>query len=457
MRTLKTQSNWYGLAKALTDQAWDSIGLLEGPISSEVKKSDVINQLVSILLLQLDVLHTWREYSTPSVATILSNLQNGSTKSTLINSLAHEELIEYVTKICSLYNDVRYHAFNHAAHVTMSMNKLVSMVIQEENETGYGCTFYARQEHAETTQEVRNRFTSTLGIGNDPLTLFALIFSALIHDVGHVGISNRQLSSEGDGLSLLYNDQSVAEQNSLSISFSLLYQEEYQHLLKIIAPDIEQRRAFRKLVIHTVMCTDIASPDRTQLMKTRWKEAFELSPRKKNQFEDRTPSKLRFGIKRAMTLTGSSIDFYTDNEIELKASSVLEQMMLASDVAHLFQSYDNFLKWNERLYLELWKANLDDRGFNPSISWYGGQITFIDNYVRHLAERLSICDVFGENGPLFTHNLSDIRRKWQIEGDQFCKELIRKCASISKEEVEEFKDKASASVVTDCIVSVKVK
>jgi len=455
MSSLKTQGDWYELAKALTDQVWDSIGLLEGPISSEVEKSDVINQLVSILLIQLDVLHTWRKYSTPSIAKILSDLQNGGIESTLINSPAHKELIQYVNKICSLYNNVRYHAFNHAVHVTMSMNKLMSMVIQEEHETGYGCTFYARQEFTETTQEVRDRFTSTLGIGNDPLTLFALIFSALIHDVGHVGISNRQLSSEGDDLALLYNDQSVAEQNSLSISFSLLYQEEYQHLLKIIAPDIEQRRKFRKLVIHTVMCTDIASPDRTQLMKTRWKEAFELSPRKQNLFEDRTPSKLRFGIKRAMTLTGSSIDFYTDNEIELKASSVLEQMMLASDVAHLFQSYDNFLKWNERLYLELWNANLDDRGFDPSKSWYGGQITFIDNYLRPLAERLSICNVFGENGPLFNNNLSDIRRRWTIEGDQFCKEMVRRCTSISEEGVEQSENQAAASVVTDCIVSVK--
>ena len=102
--------------------------------------------------------------------------------------------------------------------------------------------------------------------------------------------------------------------------------------------------------------------------------------------------------------------------------------MLASDVAHLFQSYENFLKWNERLYLELWKANLEKRGFDPSASWYGGQITFIDNYLRPLAERLSLCNVFGDNGTLFGHNLSDIRRRWTIEGEKFCKDMMRKCA-----------------------------
>ena len=107
------------------------------------------------------------------------------------------------------------------------------------------------------------------------------IFSALIHDVGHVGISNRQLSSEGDDLAVLYNDQSVAEQHSLSVSFSLLYEKEYENLVRVIAPNVEERRKFRKLVIHIVMCTDIASPDRTQLMKSRWKEAFEVS-RKQN-------------------------------------------------------------------------------------------------------------------------------------------------------------------------------
>lgn len=432
MPTLQTQQDWYGLAKALTKQDWDTIGLLDGAISSEVGKEDIINQLVSILLLQLDVLHTYRTYTTPTLTKLADCLADGTIESELINSAAHRELINYVTKICGLYNDVRYHAFKHAAHVTMSMNKLLSMIVEEESATGYGCTFYARQgklkdPNVVVTPEVRNRFTSTLGIGNDPLTLFSLVFSALIHDVGHFGISNRQLSSEGDSLAVLYNDQSVAEQHSLSQSFTLLYQEEYQHLLKVIAPDISERRKFRAKTIHIVMCTDIASPDRTQLMKSRWKEAFEISPRKQNQFDNRAPSKVRFGITRALTLTGSSIDFYDDSEVELKASSVLEQMMLASDVAHLFQSYENFLKWNERLYLELWKANLENRGFDPSASWYGGQITFIDNYLRPLAERLSLCNVFGENGTLFGHNLSDIRRRWNIEGERFCKDMMKKC------------------------------
>ena len=35
----------------------------------------------------------------------------------------------------------------------------------------------------------------TFGITSDPLTQFACVFSALIHDVDHAGVPNAQLSS----------------------------------------------------------------------------------------------------------------------------------------------------------------------------------------------------------------------------------------------------------------------
>lgn len=35
------------------------------------------------------------------------------------------------------------------------------------------------------------------GISSDPLSQFAVVFGALIHDVDHVGVSNAQLIKEG--------------------------------------------------------------------------------------------------------------------------------------------------------------------------------------------------------------------------------------------------------------------
>jgi hypothetical protein len=51
----------------------------------------------------------------------------------------------------------------------------------------------------------------TYGITSDPLTQFACVFAALIHDVDHVGVLNTQLVQENAPLATLYEGKSVAE------------------------------------------------------------------------------------------------------------------------------------------------------------------------------------------------------------------------------------------------------
>lgn len=43
----------------------------------------------------------------------------------------------------------------------------------------------------------------THGITSDPLTLCAIIFSAVVHDVDHRGVSNVQLEKEDEQMALL--------------------------------------------------------------------------------------------------------------------------------------------------------------------------------------------------------------------------------------------------------------
>jgi len=52
----------------------------------------------------------------------------------------------------------------------------------------------------------------TYGITSDPLTRFACVFSALIHDLDHPGVPNPQLIQENPALAKRYQDRSVAEQ-----------------------------------------------------------------------------------------------------------------------------------------------------------------------------------------------------------------------------------------------------
>ena len=58
----------------------------------------------------------------------------------------------------------------------------------------------------------------TYGITSDPLTRFACVFAALIHDLDHPGVPNTRFAVENKTLAARYQGRSIAEQNSLDIA-----------------------------------------------------------------------------------------------------------------------------------------------------------------------------------------------------------------------------------------------
>jgi len=249
----------------------------------------------------------------------------------IITSRFMGQLKDYVSKIVSLYRNVPYHNFEHAYHVLISANKLLDLVLCEydlpplpplpdksvnanananananeengiaptENEangttttptiniskatadsTSY-TTSVSKNGKEETQTYSKKPFRPTYGIKRDPLLQLAYLFSALVHDVEHTGVTNRQLVLEGDELAIMYNDQSVAEQRSLAVAFSLIRESQYSSLRKLLFEHGEDGKPgdsymrFRSTVIDLVLCTDIASPERVQIVKSKWKEVF---------------------------------------------------------------------------------------------------------------------------------------------------------------------------------------
>jgi hypothetical protein len=70
------------------------------------------------------------------------------------------ELHQFVLGIAFMYNKNPFHNFLHASHVIMSVTKMLSRVASDDGAS----TSYAK------------------GITDDPLTQFAVVFSALVHD-----------------------------------------------------------------------------------------------------------------------------------------------------------------------------------------------------------------------------------------------------------------------------------
>ncbi|KAG7363120.1 3'5'-cyclic nucleotide phosphodiesterase [Nitzschia inconspicua] len=116
--------------------------------------------------------------------------------------------------------------FDYACHGTMSVHKLMKRVVTDGTFSEEGTIPSLEQERKDT-----------YGIlTSDPLTLFAIVFSALIHDVDHPGVSNVQLAKESPEVAAYYKSKSIAEQKSFDISWNLLMGDEFKALRKVIFP-----------------------------------------------------------------------------------------------------------------------------------------------------------------------------------------------------------------------------
>jgi hypothetical protein len=299
-----------------------------------------------------------------------------------------KELRGYVQSIASLYNDNHFHNFDHANHVVMSVSKLLSRIVAPDID--------------DVTDETLH--DHTYGITSDPLTRFACVFSALIHDVDHSGAPNAQLVKEGAPLATLYKNKSVAEQNSFDVAWDLLYESSYKNLRKTIYVTVCELRRFRQLVVNSVMATDIADKDLKKLRNDRWDAVFSDQ-------------------------SGCSQDKGGDNGRRttiLKATIVIEHLIQASDVAHTMQHWHVYRRWNERFFNECYQAYLDGRAeTDPSENWYKGEIGFFDFYIIPLAKKLKNCGVFGVSSDEYLAYATQNREEWEERGEEIVKEMIR--------------------------------
>jgi hypothetical protein len=232
----------------------------------------------------------------------------------------------------------------------------------------------------------------THGLTSDPLVLLAIVWSALIHDCDHRGVSNGQLATEEPRMAHIYHNKSIAEQNSLDVCWDLLMKHDFMDLRQAMFTDREDMLRFRQVLVNIVLATDIFDKELNDLRKQRWQKAFE-------------------------TTAGAS-------NVDLRATIVMEHIIQASDVAHTMQHWHIYRKWNQRLFLEMHAAFKAGRmAKDPSTFWYQGELGFFDNYIIPLAKKLKDCNVFGvSSDECLTYAMAN-RREWEARGKQVVEEL----------------------------------
>lgn len=314
------------------------------------------------------------------------------------------QLRHFVSMIASMYHENPFHNFEHASHVVLSANKLIQRIVTPES-VDYN-------KHSPTDQNrkalvARDQHEYTFGITSDPLTHFAVLFSALIHDVDHAGVSNFQLILERNPIAAKYKEKSIAEQNSVDLAWAMLMDKQFDDLRKCICATEDEAQRFRQLVVNCVMATDIFDKELQNSRRQRWSKAFQLTHR--------------------------TVPLKVTEDANRKATIVIEHIIQASDVAHTMQHWQVYHKWNERLFNEMyaaWKAGR--AGKDPSVGWYQGELSFFDNYVIPLAKKLKECGVFGVSGDEYLNYATENRQEWASKGEDMVRLLV---ANKQKDEI----------------------
>eukprot|EP00980_Cylindrotheca_fusiformis_P010892 scaffold2482_cov116-Cylindrotheca_fusiformis.AAC.2 len=308
-----------------------------------------------------------------------------------IGGEAKSQLRNYISTIAGMYPDNAFHNFEHASHVTASVKKLLSRIVLFGEGNGLGASI------PKESVDLVDLAGHSYGITSDPLTQFAVVFSAIIHDVDHPGVPNAQLVKENTRCAQIYK-KSVAEQKSVDIAWDMLMEDGYADLRACIYQTEEDLRRFRQLVVNTVMATDIVDKELQLLRKGRWEAAFDSTAETKND-----------GVE-------------SDDR---KATIVIEHLIQASDVAHTMQHWHIYKKWNERFFMECYRAYREGRAdSDPSTNWYKSEIGFFDYYVIPLAKKLQSCGVFGVSSHEYLNYATANRDEWVREGAALVQQFL---------------------------------
>jgi 3'5'-cyclic nucleotide phosphodiesterase len=151
--------------------------------SIQTLESELKNKLSNIIKGQMTIDEVKETIEFPCIDNNLVGVDDKNYDETIsFDEDVTDQLSEFIRMIAETYRSNYFHNFEHASHVTMSVTKLLSRIVA----TSSAVTGSKTSECIEDEKTMRHHIYR---ISSDPLTRFACVFSAIIHDCDHYGTS----------------------------------------------------------------------------------------------------------------------------------------------------------------------------------------------------------------------------------------------------------------------------
>lgn len=366
-------------------------GHLEKPlVRCDVMVADEITEVVEVLNSEDFSLQSTDDGSESP----FSDSSEDELASSSLSPQVQAQLKLFVERIASCYHaENPFHNFMHASHVTFSCYQMLRKVAARDLPPIPLVDCPASDAWSNLPRSACDSAVAK-ALGGDALAQFAIIFSALIHDVDHEGVPNFLLAKEKPEAAKKYKNRSIAEQTSLDVAWALLEQASFHELRACIFPSAQDYFRFRAIVVNIVMATDAFDATLKDFQDQKWAKAFDSPPHCAMEQRNR------------------------------KATVMMDLIMKASDISHTMQSFEVYCEWNERLYRETYAAYREGRSEkDPSDGWVTGELIFFDKHIIPLAKRLQESGTFGATADAIVHNAQNNRKEWERRGKRIFQDL----------------------------------
>jgi hypothetical protein len=300
-----------------------------------------------------------------------------------------------------MHRDNPYHNFEHSSHVCMHVAKFLSRIQTRCREAG---------DNPVLMKSLHDR---TYRVAADPMTQFAMVFASLLLSVDHPGVPNSLVAKAKKEMSRALGGKSVSEANAFLLAWDLLLDTDYRELRQAIASTKDEAKRFRQIVVSTVLATDTSDDGLQSSREERWSAVFSA----------KRSSKLGIGGGSQHSHIGTDMLTTTD----LQITAVVELLMQCAESSHSMQHFQVHNKWNERLFLEAFKAYRSGRAEqNPAETWYEDHLKRFDEIILPMAGKIKECGIFGTTSDEMMDFAAKNRYLWKENGRGLVKEMAEK-------------------------------